>query len=438
MLCQCSEGLLTIVNDLLDISSVSNRQLQLTPSVFSPAHITNAAVEVMKLRATKKSITLTLDARPDVPSLMWGDQVRIRQVLFNLLENSLKFTEEGGRITVDLTVEETTETALPEGCDQTYMASGAAAGQLLVIQVTDTGCGFTADEAENMFEPFTQSDSSMSRKHGGVGLGLAISKQLLTLMGGSISADSAGPGEGSSFTCRIPIMVPHQMEAERLNPTVFTFTAPSATLQAEGSVEPITKEDKDKKRNGMLRVGPRRSGTNDSDSSNDQHQQQTSYYSPTISVGSLISTPASEYDRSLGRPDCKILLAEDNAINVKLTLKLLSKLGYPSCDVASDGQECVDMVLNAVNAENDTYDLVLCDLQMPRCSGYEAAEMIRDKVPEGMRPPIVALTANVMEKDRERCMEVGMVGFLGKPLRMAELGLAVEKYRRRSGAASRE
>ncbi|KAI9033005.1 histidine kinase-like ATPase [Hyaloraphidium curvatum] len=379
MLCQCSEGLLSIVEDLLDISKVLKNRLHLRPAAFDAAACLATAYHVLRPQAARKGVALAFDSRLEgLPERVWGDSSRLRQVAFNLVENAVKYTPAGGNVRYSLSLER-----------------GPAAGQALVLllRVEDDGCGFPPELASSIFEAFVQADGSMSRQHGGMGLGLAICRELVSLMGGTISAESEGRGRGARFA-------------------------------AAGGLAPLPSRTRP--------LGRQQTDESDVTTASPEPGRADPVPSPTLSAASSpgSGTPINEYDRALGRPAVKLLLAEDNVINVRLTLRLLQKLGYPSCDVAADGKECVEMVLRAAN-EGDTYDLVLCDLQMPNCSGTEAAELVRELLPPERRPPFVALTANVFDRDRRRCEEVGMVGFLGKPLRAGELGAAIERHRRR-------
>jgi CheY-like chemotaxis protein len=217
------------------------------------------------------------------------------------------------------------------------------------IAVRDTGIGIPADRVDRLFQPFTQTDASITRRYGGTGLGLAISQRLAEAMGGTIWAESSGvPGEGSTFHL------------------VFTTRAAApAAAPAPGS-------------DGSLELDP-------------GHAE---------------------------RHPLDILLVEDNAVNQKLALRMLARMGYEA-DLAANGREAVQAV------ERRRYDLVLMDIQMPEMDGLEATREIVARIPQAQRPWIVAMTANAMDSDRQQCLEAGMSDYIAKPIQIEELIAAV-------------
>jgi CheY-like chemotaxis protein len=214
------------------------------------------------------------------------------------------------------------------------------------MAVRDTGIGITREGLEKLFQSFSQTDASITRRFGGTGLGLAISKRLAEAMGGTMWAESEGAGKGSTFHVTI-VTEPAAADA-----------VPKGTVPRPGSAD----------------LDP---------------EQATKH-------------------------PLRILLAEDNAVNQKLALKLLSQMGYQA-DVAANGIEAVEAV------ERQPYDVVLMDVQMPEMDGLEATRRIIDQLSVEERPWIVAMTANAMDGDRETCMEAGMMGYISKPIRVNEL-----------------
>ena len=265
----------------------------------------------------------------DVPDVVVGDASRLQQILLNVLNNAVKFTEEGA---VTLTV---------------FGANRDDAGSVeLRMVVRDTGIGISPDRIGRLFKPFTQTDTSISRRFGGTGLGLAISKRLAEGMGGTMWAESEGSGRGSSFHITIKAQV---------------AAADAVTKTHTRSQAPV------------------------------------------------------DLDPELAnRHPLRILLVEDNPINQKLALRLLSRMGYEA-DVAGNGVEAVEAV------GRRAYDLVLMDVQMPEMDGLEATRTIVERVEAARRPRIVAMTANAMAGDRESCFAAGMHGSLAKPIRVEEL-----------------
>jgi signal transduction histidine kinase/ActR/RegA family two-component response regulator len=328
-----SEALLTIINDILDFSKIEAGRMELEVAPFDLRECVDGAVGLIGTLASEKGLTLTREFRAGTPEVVLGDVSRLRQILLNVLNNSVKFTEAG---TVALTAE-----------------SSAADGDGRVelhIAVRDTGIGIPPDRIDRLFQSFSQTDASISRRFGGTGLGLAISKRLAEAMGGTMWAESEGAGRGSTFHITI----------------VTREAAADAVPRGDGS------------RPGSLDLDPEQAA----------------------------------------RHPLRILLVEDNAVNQKLALRLLSRMGYQA-DVAANGLEAIDAV------ERQPYDLVLMDVQMPEMDGLEATRHIVDHVDVARRPWIVAMTANAMDGDREQCIAAGMQGYISKPIRVDELVEAV-------------
>ena len=327
-----SEALLTIINDILDFSKIEAGRMELDRDPFDVRECVDSVAALIGSMASEKGIRLNADVAPDVPAAIVGDASRLRQILLNVLNNAVKFTDEGS---VSLSVGSTTR---DDGMAELHIA------------VRDTGIGIAPDRIGLLFRSFSQTDASISRRFGGTGLGLAISKRLAEAMGGTMWAESEGVGRGSTFhvTVQAPVAAPDAVS-----------------------------------RNGA----------------------------PTASASGLDPDQGSKHP-------LRILLAEDNAVNQKLALKLLSEMGYEA-DLAANGLE----VLEAV--ERQQYDVVLMDVQMPEMDGLEATRRIVEGIPSERRPWIVAMTANAMDGDRERCIAAGMQDYLSKPIRVKELADAL-------------
>jgi CheY-like chemotaxis protein len=302
-------------------------------AAFDVRECVAGAVALIRTLASEKGLAVTAEVDEAIPPAVMGDVSRLRQILLNVLNNAVKFTEAG---TVGLAVS-------PE--------SAAEDGSLeLHFRVTDTGIGLSPEQLQRLFQSFSQADSSISRRYGGTGLGLAISKRLAEAMRGTMWAESDGPGHGSTF---------------------------HVTIQAQTAAEQITTSG------GVPRPG------------------------------------SEELDpEQAARHPLRILLVEDNAVNQKLALRLLSQMGYQA-DVAANGIEAVEAV------GRQPYDLVLMDVQMPEMDGLEATRLIVEQFPAEQRPWIVAMTANAMDGDREACLAAGMKGYISKPIRIDELVGAV-------------
>ena len=318
---QCGQALLALIDDILDFSKIEAGRLELERLPTSLSSLHESVLAVCGPRAAARGLTLTLDCPSAQQRQFMVDANRLRQVLINLVGNAVKFTERG---TIELR--------------NRVLEAQAGAPPHIEWTVIDTGIGMSTEQMALLFRPFTQADSSTTRRFGGTGLGLAISQKLVRAMGGEITVSSA-PGAGSRFAFTIPAQ-------ETGLPQLFAAQA----RQDDASASP--------------------------------------------------------------RPDLRVLVAEDNAINQMLILRLLEKMGI-GADLAIDGEQAVDM------AARTRYDLVLMDLGMPGLGGLEAARAVRAL--GGRQPRIVALTANAFESDRKACEEAGMDGFLTKPVNLGEL-----------------
>lgn len=320
-------SLLVILNDILDLSKIDAGKLGIEEVPYSPAGVMQDVTKALRARAQTKGLSLHCEIEPAVPDIVLGDPVRLRQILLNLCDNAIKFTESGS-VRVQASAQRT-DTASIE----------------LMIRVRDTGIGIPAEKQELIFQAFSQADTSTTRKYGGTGLGLTICASLAALMGGRIWLENE-TGQGSCFCF-----------------TVQAMAAPAGQVALpDRPADPI------------------RSSTAD-----DEIQ------------GSLAT------ERRL-----QVLLAEDNPLNQRLTILLLERWGH-DVTLAQDGLEAV-----ALFGQCD-WDLVLMDMQMPNMDGISATRAIRATEAAGYRTPIVALTANAMDADRERCIAAGMDGFLSKP-----------------------
>jgi CheY-like chemotaxis protein/HPt (histidine-containing phosphotransfer) domain-containing protein len=316
--------LLALINDILDLSKVEARKVTLENLSFNLQSTVADVVQLLRVQANAKGLEFRSRVSPEIPLVLRGDALRLRQVLTNLAGNSIKFTERGS-VTLDAALE------------------GQGDGTVTIrFAIADTGIGIRPDQEARLFAPFTQADDSTTRKYGGTGLGLAICKQLVEMMGGAIGVDSA-EGRGSTFW----------------------FTA-AFELAPAGVALPGTE--------------------------------------PPQRPPSVTSAP-----RALA---ARILVAEDNATNREVALAELDKLGYRA-DAVNNGAEAIEALQKAGSSEDGGYDLVLMDCEMPVMDGYEATRRIRSAHP-GI--PVIALTADAMAGDRDRCLKEGMNDYLAKPV----------------------
>lgn len=347
-----ADALLTLINDILDLSKIEAGKLRLDRVPFQLATTVNEVASLFALEARMKGLEFLSLIPSDLPGVVVGDPGRLRQVLTNLLGNALKFTDHG------------------EIGVQAELVSEATNVIQIRFTVHDTGTGMPADQQSRLFESFIQGDGSSTRRHGGTGLGLAISKQLVELLGGEIGVASE-PGQGSRFWFTASFGKPAPGELPALKaPPAKSIVRPPAKVQAAAPVKravPATQR-------------------------------------PTFVASHL-----------------RVLLAEDNEINQRITLRLLEKLGL-SADAVVNGREAVQAL------EKRKYDLVLMDCQMPDMDGFEATAIVRSREGSTRRTPICALTANAMEGDRERCLAAGMDDYISKPVGLEKLQKAVDRW----------
>ncbi|KPQ35344.1 MAG: Signal transduction histidine kinase [Phormidium sp. OSCR] len=354
---QSSETLLSLINDILDVSKIESEHLELESRPFEFDRALLQALDLVAVTAQQKGLNLCYSLMTPLPQIWRGDIVRLKQILINLLGNAVKFTEQGEiRLSVEMVASEP-DTDQPDGEGK----------QTLHLTVEDTGIGIPSDRFDRLFQPFSQSDSSMTRRYGGTGLGLTISQRLCQLMDGQIRVESQ-LGQGSTF--HVTLKLVPELDSPRLPPVTRLIT-------------------------------PR-------------HRYQ--------STPSLQESP---FDPALAqRLPLRILVAEDLPMNQVLVQQLLERFGYGS-RIVNNGLEA----LQRLGQEN--FDLVFMDVQMPELDGWAATRQIRQQYHQQGRPQpyIIALTAHALAGDRQLCLEAGMDDYLSKPLRATELRQALERYR---------
>jgi two-component system, sensor histidine kinase len=361
-----SQTLLELVDDILDLSKIESGRLELERIVFDLPQMIVEIMEALAPAVQRKNLDLSSSIATEVPGRILGDPYRLRQILLNLLGNSVKFTSFGEiRLLID--------TPDPR-CPQTIR-----------FRVSDTGIGIPADLQRHVFSMFTQADSSTTRKHGGTGLGLAISSRLAELMQGRIEVESE-PGKGSlfTFTARFSPAPALEKEAARIEDAEDEEDAAALTGGNHGRKVVTCPESKE-----TVRGNPR--------------------LHPEATAG----------DDPLPR---RLLLVDDSENNRMLILWYLKDMPYV-VDIALNGQEAVELFSERL------YDIVLMDIQMPVMDGIAATRLIRAMEREqGLQPtPILSLSANARKEDEQMCIEAGCTGFLAKPVKRGDLVFAVER-----------
>ena len=390
--------LLAIINDVLDLSKIESGKLDLYPEIASPALIVEDALDLVATAALMKNLEIGYLVAPEVPERVMIDSSRLRQVLMNLLSNAVKFTETGS-VTLALSAE-------PAGDRHVR----------LFFAVKDSGIGIEGDQLEKLFKPFQQLDSTSRRRHGGTGLGLAISRHLVRAMQGDLFVGST-PGKGSTFTASVICeVVPSEASLPELpkdavfrvaisrpwtrNVVEMLLARSHATMQSETPATIVISDSPPPKelRNQLwIELSPQ-PGLK---SVSRMHRIIPLPLKPRLLWLSINGTAESASVRpavTVAQSDLRILVADDNAVNLKVVTSLLKRLGYHAA-TAVNGLE----VLNAMAREE--FDLIFMDIQMPEMDGLEAARRIRANEPWHEKPWIIALTANAMSSDRDECLK---------------------------------
>ncbi|OLC53287.1 MAG: hypothetical protein AUH92_06265 [Acidobacteria bacterium 13_1_40CM_4_69_4] len=467
-----AESLLGVINDILDFSKIEAGKLELETVDFDLRQTVEDVCDLLAERAHGKGLELACVIHDGVATQVRGDPGRLRQVLINLAGNAVKFTERG-----EVVVRVTSEAQGPDTAT-------------LRFEVSDTGIGVSPEARERIFSAFTQADGSTTRRYGGTGLGLAIARQLATMMGGAIGLDSE-PGKGSTFWftarfgrqrlgarrtgaprrnlqgLRVLIVDDNATNLDLLHHQVSSWGMRDGCAQdgpraldmlreAAGRGQPYDIAVLDMMMPGMSGLelarriksqGPIASvrlvlltsvGLR-GDAAEARRAKIEGYLSKTVRQSDLYNCLATVMGReaddtllitrhtlSERRPGLRgrILLAEDNPVNQEVILAMIESLGC-GVDVAADGEEVLERLAGAA------YDLVLMDCQMPKKDGLEATAELRRRESAaggGRRTPVVALTANAMEGDRDRCLAAGMDDYLSKPLRREVLEAALAKW----------
>ena len=440
---EAGKSLLTIINDILDFSKIESGKMDITEVDYEPMSMIYDVSNIIMTRLKDKNVELILDVAPGIPHKLWGDNIRLKQVMLNLANNAAKFTEEG-KVVIKMEYDKTTPDEVT-----------------LHICVEDTGIGIKKEDIDKLFQSFQQVDSKRNRNIEGTGLGLAISKNLLTLMNGSIWVESEYE-KGSRFSCVLPQRIVDD------TPSI-GIKDPSSVILAGMIANPYIRESlcEDAAKLGVrdVRLLTPKDINTLPDSANvylfiehplfsdeigdyirnhpnitavllidfDEH---ANYDIPNLLVlkkplyalniamilnGEEMRIDDTETDQEFDfvAPDAKVLIVDDNAVNLTVAEGLLEPLRM-QVDTATGGKEAIDMV------SKEHYDIVFMDHMMPEIDGVEATHIIRRLHPEYDDVPIIALTANAVEGTKEMFCREGMNDFVAKPI---ELRLLVAKVR---------
>lgn len=461
--------LLGVINDILDFSKIESGKLDMEKAPFSLEGVLKGVAAVVSIRAEEKHLEFLIDKEFRIPQLLIGDSLRLGQVLNNLANNAVKFTE-AGEIEVRIRLES-------QFLDRI----------MLRFTVRDTGIGMTSEQLEKLFQSFSQADVSTTRKYGGTGLGLAISKRLVELMGGQISVESA-PGEGSTFTFDIPftylpdearnleylnvlkvLVVDDNDNARRLMLSClesFGIEAMGASGSLEGLAEveradgmdqPFSCVALDWSMPGLSGLEAARRIKQELPLrqrpcviylSGHKHTEMIYESGAAMLLDAVINKPvmaSSLYDAlmicSSGHGELpppvpasdihadlaglRVLLVEDNKFNQQLANTLLMRAGI-EVGIADDGVEALQAL------QRERFDAVLMDMQMPKMDGLEASRLIREN-PALADLPIIAMTANAMIGDRESCLAAGMNDYISKPIQYEAMYATLARWTHREG-----
>jgi signal transduction histidine kinase/DNA-binding response OmpR family regulator len=469
MVKESGDALLSLLNDMLDFAKIEAGRLSLDPTEFNLHDLIANTLKPLAVRASQKGLEIAGGMKPEVPERVFGDPGRLRQVIMNVVGNAIKFTDEG-EVVLGVDVE-----------------SQQDQSTLLHFTVRDTGIGIAPEKQKTIFEAFTQADGSMTRKYGGTGLGLTISSRLVQMMGGKIWVESV-PGKGSTFhfTARLghanavavgsapkevaslrdlavlvvddnstnrrilDAMLKHWLMRPEMASSGQEGLAALERAASAGTPFPLVLLDAQMPAMDgfalaeQIKQNPKLAGATimmltsvgqRGDAARCRELGILVYLVKPIRQSDLLEAilaalgKAPEKERATvitrhtlreNRRKLQILLAEDNPVNQQLAVRVLEKRGH-IVTVAANGAEALALL------EGSRFDLVLMDVQMPTMNGFQATAAIRkQEETAGKHLPIIAMTAHAMEGDRERCLAAGMDAYVAKPIKVADLIVAIE------------
>jgi PAS domain S-box-containing protein len=465
-------GLLEIINDILDFSRIEAGKLVIDNTLFKLDELVEETIDILTLKAFEKKLEMLYRVDHDIPSQLLGDPVRIRQIIVNLLGNAIKFTRDGE---IYVSIRKENEPYWHEG--RKYLN--------FVIQVKDTGIGIPKDKLKKIFESFTQADNSTTRKYGGTGLGLAISKSLAELMGGKLTVESE-PGHGSTFTLSLPLEVANDQPEILLQPKpslkkvlVVDDNVTNLHLMEEtlGYFQ-IFCETCSNGRDALLKIEMANAAGTPYDliitdhhmpgmdginlvkeiklaypdaaqpfilmlSSLEKNLYQieadktgiNKFISKPVKLHELNSTLLSLFEKNMQNDSLhpsfgsiekitqatSILVVDDDPVNMMLISEVLKRMGFDVIQM-QNGREVIEMLPHYEPV------LIFMDVNMPEMDGYTTTRLIRKMQTAQSRIPIIALTADAMKGDKERCLEAGMNNYISKPFKLEEIEGVLREY----------
>ena len=470
-------SLLGIINGILDFSKIEADKLEMEQALFNLDQALSNVIAIVEQKAVDKNIELLLDISPEIPWQLIGDSLRLGQIVTNLVDNAIKFTEKG-EVELIVTPLERTEGRIK-----------------LQFAVRDTGIGLSSEHLAKLFQPFTQADGSMTRRFGGTGLGLSISKRLVELMGGEIWADSE-PGKGSTFSftawfdiesaqtsppripeklnrMRILVADANASSQKKLVKLLSRFPARVDTANSGGEAVSAVESQDPADPYKLILMDWNTSEMNEVGAARSIKEYLTLHAIPSIIMVTSFGAQTEQADASKAGADCfvrrpvtasslfdaiievltpaeraavmrshgdgkivfnfmpaRILLVEDNEINQQLALELLESAGL-TVDVANNGREAIEMVETA----GQPYSMVLMDIQMPEMDGYEATRRIRLD-PRFSALPILAMTAHALVEDQQKTSASGMNDHITKPIDPQVMFKTMSRYLRQAPVSS--
>jgi PAS domain S-box-containing protein len=465
-------GLLQIINDILDFSKIEAGKLLIDNTLFKLDELVEDTIDILTVKAYEKNLEMLFEVDPKIPSQFIGDPVRIKQVLVNLLGNAIKFTREGE---IFISIKKTSELYLKENKKCMDLA----------ISVTDTGIGISREKLQKIFESFTQADTSTTRKYGGTGLGLTISKSLAELMGCGLTVEST-PGKGSTFTFILHLEVANEQ------PELMTLVRPSSknvlvvddnvtnrhlmremfsSLQIECEVaadeteamQKIQLSLRDKKPFDLIIADLHMPGTDGialireiKNKSRDKNlasilmlspleKNMYQYEADKMGINKFLSKPVKMYELSSTllslfeknmqndslhptlpviekiTQAASIMVVDDDPINMMLISEVLRRMGFEVIQM-HNGKDALESLPHYEPV------LIFMDVNMPEIDGYTTTKLMR-QLPEPHRQiPIIALTADAMKGDKEKCLEAGMNNYISKPFKREEIESVLKDY----------